>query len=119
MILELRGHDVREHGFRRQPAVDQPVRRRQLSGRLVLATGAAEHRALADDAQMARRNVMQPRRGLGAKDLSGAAAVATGGILGLEAVAEGRNILADFAAPLGAVALACRAGFSWALVLLP
>ena len=29
VILEVRGHDVREHGFRRQFALKQPVRSRQ------------------------------------------------------------------------------------------
>ena len=41
VILEFRGHDVRQHGFRRQFALKQPLRSRQLGGRLVPATGAA------------------------------------------------------------------------------
>ena len=36
-----RGHDVREHGFRRQFALQQPVHSRQLGGRPVPAAGAA------------------------------------------------------------------------------
>ena len=41
VILEVRGHDLHEHGFRRQLALKQPVRSRQLGGRLDPAAGAA------------------------------------------------------------------------------
>ena len=40
VVLEFRGHDVREHGFRRQFALQQPVHCRQLGWRPVPAAGA-------------------------------------------------------------------------------
>ena len=76
---------------------------------MVPAAGATEHGTFGDDADVAGGNEMQPFRGLGANDLPLNFAVGTCGLLDLDAVVEGWNVLADLPATLGALGAAALA----------